>query len=203
MQDINDNLSEVFFDVLGLPTAMAVKGKGNKGDNLTGFDDAMANPELAELTAFFIAPAYDEAPARRWLGNATARHVFYFGETRNVDGSITWGTHPSCACGILRHKHVNQLAPGEQSLLQTGFEYSDGLGSVVVKKGQAEPEAAGQPLRWVANGKTILNNKGKPVKQYEPYFSSSGLCEPGGKRLLQWADISSRVARLHGPRGRS
>ena len=45
------------------------------------------------------------------------------------------------------------------------------MGSVVVKKIQAEPEAAGGPLRWVASGKTILNNKGKPVKQYEPYFS--------------------------------
>jgi hypothetical protein len=44
IRDINNNLSEVFFDVLGLPTAMAVKGKGNEGDNLTGFDDALANP---------------------------------------------------------------------------------------------------------------------------------------------------------------
>jgi RHS repeat-associated protein len=173
MQDINDNLSEVYFDVLGLPTAMALKGKGNDGDNLTGFDDVLATPELADLTAFFTAPAYDEAPARRWLGNATARHVYYFGETRNADGSITWGSHPSCTCSIVRETHVSQLAPGEHSALQTGLEYSDGMGSVLVTKVQAEPEAAGQPLRWVANGKTILNNKGKPVKQYEPYFSTS------------------------------
>ena len=174
MQDINDNLSEAFFDVLGLPTAMAVKGKGNEGDNLSGFDDALANPELTELTAFFTAPAYDEDPAQRWLDHATARHVYYFGETTHADGSIAWGTHPACACGILRERHVSQLAPGEKSLLQTAFEYSDGMGSVVVTKVQAEPEAAGQPLRWVASGKTILNNKGKPVKQYEPYFSASG-----------------------------
>ena len=26
-------------------------------------------------------------------------------------------------------------------------------------------------LRWVGNGRTVLNNKGNPVKQYEPYFS--------------------------------
>lgn len=66
---------------------------------------------------------------------------------------------------------MSQLAPGEKSRLQSAFEYSDGLGSVIVKKVQAEPERDGGPLRWVANGKTILNNKGKPVKQYEPYFS--------------------------------
>ena len=171
MQDINDNLSEVFFDVLGLPTAMAVKGKGNEGDNLTGFTDTLANPELADLATFFDQADLDEAQARTWLGNATARHVYYFGETRNADGTITWGTHPACACGILREQHVSQLAPGEQSPLQAAFEYSDGMGSVVVKKVQAEPEKPGQPMRWVASGKTILNNKGKPVKQYEPYFS--------------------------------
>jgi len=27
-------------------------------------------------------------------------------------------------------------------------------------------------LKVVGNGRTILNNKGKPVKQYEPYFST-------------------------------
>ena len=37
--------------------------------------------------------------------------------------------------------------------------------------GRARPASADGPLRWIANGKTILNNKGKPVKQYEPYFS--------------------------------
>jgi RHS repeat-associated protein len=174
MRDINDNVSEVFFDVLGLPTAMAIKGKGNEGDNLAGFDDTLANPELAELTPFFDVPDLDVAQARTWLGNATSRHVYYFGEIRKADGTITWGSHPSCACGILREKHMSELAPGEESALQTGFEYSDGMGSVIVTKAQAEPEAPGQALRWVASGKTILNNKGKPVKQYEPYFSLSG-----------------------------
>jgi RHS repeat-associated protein len=27
--------------------------------------------------------------------------------------------------------------------------------------------------RWIGNGRTILNNKGNPVKQYEPYFSTT------------------------------
>ena len=36
IRDINDNLSEVVFDVLGMPAAMALKGKGNEGDNLDG-----------------------------------------------------------------------------------------------------------------------------------------------------------------------
>lgn len=177
MKDINDNLSEVYFDVLGLPTAMAVKGKGNEGDNLIRFDDTLASPKLDKLTKFFVEKKpYDESQAREWLDNATARHVYYFGEVEEKlpDHStvIRWGQHPSCACGILREQHVSQLTPGARSPLQVAFDYSDGMGSIVVKKIQAEPEKAGQPMRWIANGKTILNNKGKPVKQYEPYFSA-------------------------------
>ena len=99
IQDINNNLSEVFFDVLGLPAAMAVKGKGTEGDNLTGFTDALANPERTRLTAFFVDNPYDEAQARDWLGNATARHVYYFGETLK-DGKIYLGGTP---CLRLRH----------------------------------------------------------------------------------------------------
>jgi hypothetical protein len=69
------------------------------------------------------------------------------------------------------------------------YEYSDGSGNVVMVKAQAEPGIAKQlqadgtvvevdtrafdppQVRWVGNGRTIINNAGNPVKQYEPYFS--------------------------------
>src|SRR6185503_8118525 len=147
----------------------------------------------------------DEAQARLWLGNTTARHVYHFGETRKADGSIAWGTHPAGVCGLVREQHVSQLAPGEQSPIQSAFEYSDGLSNVVVKKVQAEPEVKGKSLRWVANGKTILNNKGKPVKQYEPYFSSSGhrFEEPKeeGVTPVIYYDAAGRTVRTEMPDG--
>ncbi|WP_373509681.1 RHS repeat domain-containing protein, partial [Thiocapsa sp.] len=88
--------------------------------------------------------------------------------------TATWGTHPPCAATVLRERHVATLPPGEPSPLQIAFDYSDGSGNVLVKKAQAEPETEGGPLRWIASGKTVLNNKGKPVLQYEPYFSDAG-----------------------------
>ena len=79
------------------------------------------------------------------------------------------------------------------------------MGSVVVTKVQAEPEAPGQSLRWVANGKTILNNKGKPVKQYESYFSSSGhrFEEPieVGVTPVMYYDAVGRTVRTELPDG--
>ena len=53
-----------------------------------------------------------------------------------------------------------------------------------MKKVQAEPDPdTGAAARWIVNGLTVLNNKGKPVKQYEPYFSVRFGCEaPAGRR---------------------
>lgn len=68
---------------------------------------------------------------------------------------------------------------------QESYAYSNGSGGVAMVKAQAHPgkafkvnpdgtkvEVDADP-RWVGNGRTVLNNKGKPVKQYEPYFSTT------------------------------
>lgn len=201
LRDINENLSEVLFDALGMPAAMALLGKENQGDNLTGFDEELLHPNRATLIRFFTGE-YDETEARRLLGNATARYLYYFGET---DGSIRYGYHPTCAAGLMREVHV--AAGGANSPLQVGFEYSDGMGTLLVKKVQAEPETAGEPMRWIASGKTILNNKGKPVKQYEPYFSphhrwdSEEASQEVGVTPILYYDAVGRQVRTEMPDG--
>jgi RHS repeat-associated protein len=167
MKDINDNLSEVGFDALGMPAVMAVLGKDGDADDLTGFTEAALNPEPGAKIQFFVTADYSEDAARVLLKRASTRYLYYFGETVVGDKTV-WVQHPPCAAGIVREQHA---AANPNSPVQTAFEYADGTGSLLVKKIQAEPEAPGGALRWVASGKTILNNKGKPVKQYEPYFS--------------------------------
>ena len=63
------------------------------------------------------------------------------------------------------------------------YTYTSGSGGVAMVKQQAHPGRALQvdedgtavevdaDPRWIGNGRTILNNKGSVVKQYEPYFS--------------------------------
>lgn len=68
---------------------------------------------------------------------------------------------------------------------QESYAYSNGGRGVAMGKAQAHPgkalrvnpdgtvtEVDADP-RWVGNGRTILNNKGNPVKQYEPFFSTT------------------------------
>jgi RHS repeat-associated protein len=208
MLDINNNQSRVVFDTLGLPAATAVMGKdGNEGDNLDRFGDDLIDLPLETVTRFF-ANAYDETEVRRLLGNATARHVYWFGEEaqRNPDGSsrIVYGKSPACAAGLVREVHVTKPG-GQTSKVQAAFEYTDGGGSVIVKKVQAEPATRGGPLRWIASGLTIVNNKGKPVKQYEPYFSPAEhrFEEPRevGVTPVMYYDAAGRLVRTELPDG--
>jgi RHS repeat-associated protein len=206
IRDQNDNLSVVAFDTLGLPVATAVMGKEGieSGDTLAGLPEDLT---IDERTTFFTVDEYDETQARAWLGRATSRFLYHFGEAFAEDGSLTYGNHPACVCGILRERHVNQLSEGEESPLQAAFEYSDGMGRVLVNKSMAEPdpETEGDLIRWLASGKTILNNKGKPVKQYEPYFSDGGqrFEEPleTGVTPVMYYDALGRLVRTELPDG--
>lgn len=204
MRDINDNLSEAAFDVLGRPTAMALKGKGIEGDALDDYDDTRLDPDLATRLGFFSDP-FDPAEARRLLGGATARHLYDFGEERAADGTVTYGHRPASTAGIVRERHgAWEREAGEQSPLQIAFEYSDGGGNLLVKKVRAEPDEEGGPPRWIAAGKTVLNNKGKPVKQYEPYFTESHAYEDpvaAGVTPLMYYDAVGRLVRTELPDG--
>jgi RHS repeat-associated protein len=208
MIDVNGNRSEVIFDALGLPTAMAVKGKetGLEGDRLDLTAD-LIDPDPDTRVAFFMED-FSTAEASRLLGSATVRHLYSFGETRAPDGTAAYGSHPPCAAAILRETHVARLADGEASRLQVAFEYSDGSGNVLVRKAQAESGTPDGPLRWIASGKAILNNKGKPVKQYEPYFSETGhrfdrdeAGREAGVTPLLYYDALGRVMRTELPDG--
>jgi RHS repeat-associated protein len=200
VKDINNNLSEVVFDIWGMPAALAIKGKGNEGDKL---DNVTTEIDEATLISFFTNSTYDETATRNFLGNTSACYVYYLGE-KTEHGNISYGKHPAAVAAITREKHVAQLVAGEESDLHIAFQYADGSGAVIATKAQAEPETEGGALRWITNGKTILNNKGKPVKQYEPYFTETHVyAEPEevGVTSIMYYDAPGRLIRTEMPDG--
>ncbi|RKG71640.1 toxin [Corallococcus sp. CA054B] len=86
------------------------------------------------------------------------------------------------------------------------YSYSDGSGRELLKKAQAEPGPGGEP-RWVGTGRTVFDNKGNPVKQYEPYFSTTFEYEDDpalvmtGHTSLYHYDSLSRLVRTDFPDG--
>ena len=204
VKDPNANLSEVRFDMLGFVVGEALKGKGNEADDFTGFVTDLAPADVAN---FFSDPV---ANGPNLLKHATSRFVYDF------------SVIPLRVASIVRETHFQaNAASGTPSKLQYRFEYSDGFGNTVMRKVQAEPGIAlaldgsnntvlidtTPQLRWVGNGRTVLNNKGKPVKQYEPYFSATfdyeddpKLVEIGVSPLLYY-DPPGRNVRTEFPNG--
>ena len=185
IKDINGNFSELISDELGLVKATAVYGKGSEADELTGLNEFTDTAEESAIQNFFNSPNSVQLTTRgkALLQKATVRFVY------NLETDIENGI-PAVATSISREVHFQK---NNDSPVQLSFEYSGGMGEVVMKKIQAEPGKAKQTLinpdntitvndvdtskliptrlRWIGTGKTILNNKGNPVKQYEPYFS--------------------------------
>ena len=209
--DANGNHSQVAYDIRGLVVAMAVKGKrvnGQwQGDHLDGWDFTQTNHSTAAISAFCTGPEYgadQEQTARDWLGTTTMRFVYHFGETQDLQGHPQWMQHMSGACSIARETHAGQLAAGQQTRLQIALECSDGGGTVLMKKVQAEPDPVTGTQRWIVNGLTLLNNKGKPVKQFEPAFSDRFGCEipqANGVSTTTCYDAAGRVVRVDMPDG--
>ncbi len=195
LTDPNGNRTEVAFDALGLVAGTAVKGKigENLGDSLKGFETDLS---LTQLEAFLTDP---RGSAMHLLGNASTRIVYGL-KRYYLSGK------PVFAATISRESHVSDLAPGERSKTQLGLSYSDGFGREIQKKLQAErgPIKDGGPVverRWIGSGWTILNNKGKPVRQYEPFFSTSHDFEfaviTGVSPIIFYDPVERVVATLH------
>ena len=186
MKDINGNLSIGITDELGLVKAMAVMGIGDEADNLDEITAITDSEETELLKDFFNATNSIELAekGKTLLKGASTRFIYDF------ENYIKHGK-PAVVASIAREQHY---AINPDAAVQIGFEYSNGVGEVVMQKTQAEPGTAKkvvidgesisieevntalsepQELRWIGNGRTINNNKGNPVKQYEPYFSVS------------------------------
>lgn len=220
VMDPNRNRSAVAFDALGMVVGTAVMGKPEEipvpGDSLTGF---RADLTQAEIDAFLANPKGPTAATL--LGNATTRIVYdltaYWREPDPVKKP------PAVAATLARETHVSDLQAGQQTKVQVSLSYSDGFGREIQKKIQAEPGPVpqrdangkiilgvdGQPVltpnhvspRWVGSGWTIFNNKGKPVRQYEPFFSDRHRFEfdvrIGVSPVLFYDPVERVVATLH------
>ena len=185
--DPNENRAAVAFDELGVPVRTALMGKVGGGDG-----DTLEDPTTQidyDLFAYFN------------------------------DGK------PNVIHEQAREQHGESNPRWRES-----YTYFDGTGRVAMSKVQAEPGLAperdengelvfeGDPpelqyvdtspdVRWVGTGRTVYDNKGNPVKQYEPYFSTipdfeteTELVEQGVTPVMHYDPIG-RLVRVDLPNG--
>jgi RHS repeat-associated protein len=183
LTDPNGNRSEVAFDTLGLVVGTAMMGKDgeNQGDSLAGDFAVILTPEQRDA---FLADPLTHAAAL--LGSASTRIVYDLEHYRREQ-------QPIFAAAIARETHASEPVPAAGLKVQVSLSYSDGFGREIQKKIEAEPGplTEGGPVvsqRWIGSGWTIFNNKGKPVKQFEPFFDDTHAF-----RFDQWAGVSSTL----------
>jgi RHS repeat-associated protein len=192
LTDANGNQTAARFDALGMLVGTAVMGKVGQGMG-DSFGTFQADLNPLQIDAFFAAADPHNLVAGL-LGTATTRVVYdvqrYWESSQaNPADPNTW--QPAYAATLSREIHESDLSPGAVSPIQITFSYSDGFGQEVQKKVGAEPGTTQDP-RWVGTGWRILNNKGKPVRQYEPFFSALA----SGGHQFEFAAVSGVSAIL-------
>jgi RHS repeat-associated protein len=210
--DPNQNRAGVRFDALGMITATAVMGKllpdgSDEGDHLdtTTTEAAAGDDPTTTLN-------YDLAAYQNWAA------------APNPDPD-----HPTPAWVHTRARVDHKIA---NTAWIESYTYTDGLGRVALTKAQAEPGSApqrdpttGQLVRnpdstgaaaltfaptddrWVGTGRVVYDNKGNPVKAYEPFFDSSHTYDDETD-LVDWGvtaitryDPLGRAIRVDNPNG--
>ncbi|WP_268240800.1 toxin TcdB middle/C-terminal domain-containing protein [Streptomyces lacrimifluminis] len=220
VMDPNRNRSAVAFDALGMVAGTALMGKPEdvpaQGDQLTAA--FQANLTRAQTDAFLANP---RGPlAATLLDGATNRVVHDLtAHWREPDPARK---PPIPIATLAREQHAAELAAGGLPRIQVSLAFVDGFGREIQQKVPAEPGpvpqratdgtiiigADGQPQptahdidpRWVGSGWTVFNNKGKAVRQFEPFFTDTHRFESdvriGVSPVLLYDPIGRVVATL-------
>jgi RHS repeat-associated protein len=192
--DANGNSHEVAYDCLGVLAGRAVYGANGEGDSLGGFVADLTDAQILALRADPLANP------GALLGNATSRFVhdlFAYYRTQAAPAPDAPMVYT-----LLRETHVD----GGATNYQHTFAYWDGFGREAQRKTRAEAgpvTGVGDNIdpRWVGSGWTIYNNKGKPVRRYEPFFTTTHVFEfnrtEGASSVLFYDPAERLVAALH------
>ena len=217
VKDPNGNHAEALFDALGQLVATAVMGKAGQApaDSILGLSeadqttlidalrvasdaDSLAGLDPDQSAASFFAPGADPlAIASSLLGQASSRRVYDMFAYRR-EGM-------PAAVGIAAREVHHRQPGGDASPFTLSFLYSDGFGrklqtKSLAEKGPVVPDGPTVDPRWVASGTRAYNNKGEPVREFEPFFTGDfpfGISEEGVSPTILYDPLERVIGTLH------
>ncbi len=185
IRDANDNISEVLYDPLGVPTVTVLRGEQLGADGAphpVGDDDLATYAPVAGATAADLL-----ADPGGFLQGAT-RYFFH-----DLD-AFRRGEGPPRTIHLEReqHRHDGEGTAAITGRIRTTVRYLDGFGRVIQTKLRADagpaiqraagavvvdaegrPVLADAPERWLTSGHDVFNSKGWLARKYEPLFSTT------------------------------
>lgn len=206
IRDLNDNISEVKFDALGMVVLSSHYGMEN--GQRVGFaqlsDSGFETLRDRTLPTFEMETAI--ANPQTYL-QGTASYFYY--------DLFAWKNNriPVHAVNLLAENYATDAR------VQIHITYSDGFGRELQTKMRVEPgkafavnsdgsvEERETSTRWLSSGGKVYNNKGNPVQEYEPYYINTWnyidnptLNRFGVSSVLHY-DPLQRVLRVDTPKG--
>ena len=178
--------SEVRFDVLGHAGRDGGERQERRGRQPQRASTTRRSTRIRRpWPRFFVTTDYDAARRTRLLGSATHAPPLPLRRESSRTARSPGGSTRRARARIMRERHAAARSPGQPAAGRVRVLRRQRHRAGEEGPGRARRCTSG-PLRWIASGKTILNNKGKPVKQYEPYFSPPAVGhrfeEPRGSR---------------------
>ncbi|MCK9859533.1 SpvB/TcaC N-terminal domain-containing protein [Paenibacillus sp. ATY16] len=193
--DVNGNTAQVLYDPLGMVTVSSLFGTllGKRvGDGDLNAYQTVAGGSFEDVLAY----------PERYLQQAssfTYYELFAWGQ----------GKGPNRTVELFRETSVSEESGGQTTRILVNVTYIDGLGRVMETRKRADSAGASPHAeRWLVSGRTVYDNKGRPVEQYLPYYSSVPVYEkdadsqavlPPPTRTSY--DPLSRVYRVDSPKG--
>jgi RHS repeat-associated protein len=192
VMDANRNRTTAASDALGMVVATAVMGKPEdapaQGDRIDA--SFRADLTVAELDDFLADPI---GRATALLGGATTRTLSDV--TRYWREPVPSKRGPVVGASLARETHASEPVPPGGLRVQLGLTYSDGFGRELQRKTRAEAgpvpardgagrvviDPDGRPVvapgnadpRWAATGWSLLDNKGRLIRRFEPFFTDT------------------------------
>lgn len=232
LTDANGNRTFAVYDCRGALVATAVTGKPTdpQGDSIAAFEQspALADPSLDEIQSFIADPA---GQARALLGAATNRIVYdsrrfhrcgqpvfaaaltrraHVGGPGDGDVQVTityfdgFGRTVQAKVGAEAGPAPARTPPAPILLGQPPSASGDFTPGTLLRDSAGALIMARTDRRWVGKGRTVYNNKGMPVLEFEPFFSGTVLFEDdeeltdtGVSPVTFYDPIGRVVATLH------
>lgn len=183
--DLNENVTEALTDELGMVIATSSFGTEEKADGTIFTNGDLPIGEYQRHFPNTLEEIIDDP--KRFLQGASVYFHYDLSAWQERQEPLQFIT-------ISRETHARVLNDPADTEVQVALGYSDGFGRELQQKALVEggvahllnehgglqldtesgtPIQEEVPTRWLSSGRTVVNNKQKPIKQYEPFYVNS------------------------------
>ncbi|MBK8558019.1 MAG: hypothetical protein IPL65_20760 [Lewinellaceae bacterium] len=190
LTDINEAISEAITDALGMVIATTTYGTE---EGMARGDRPIAGYEIVNIEGIDVLADIVTNP-NNYLQQASS--FFYYHIESWESGNL-----PPHFIQIQRETHVSELPTGDETSVKISLGYSDGFGRSLQSKVKMDEN------KWLVSGRTVYNNKEKPIKQYEPFITDTHIFQteaeigPVGVTPVMYYDALGRLTKTETPDG--